>query len=257
MRGVCVRGLEPRPKDKALEKLAQRHKNEQREHGVQQGVPRRPFALLQTALLSRRPIRARLDYGDQVALSEVSHIQHPSRSHEQLLRHDAEPLLHERPELVEVAALRQRDEHAGPAGRLDGDPHCHVGAACPAALRARTPDLSFLPTAPAQRRFADEKIAGAKGCLRCSLPNQAKRPRHMLARRAGRISSIPSRALSTAVHRGAQDFHELRERSLLRYTLKASTEGDALSVIEAMDALCAWLRMEPARRGALTPRPCH
>lgn len=61
----------------------------------------------------------------------------------------------------------------------------------------------------------------------------------MLARaaaRAGRISSIPSRALSTAVHRGAQDFHELRERSLLRYTLKASTEGDALSVIEAMDA---------------------
>lgn len=82
----------------------------------------------------------------------------------------------------------------------------------------------------------------------------------MLARaaaRAGRISSIPSRALSTAVHRGAQDFHELRERSLLRYTLKASTEGDALSVIEAMDALCAWLRMEPARRGALTPRPLH
>jgi len=58
----------------------------------------------------------------------------------------------------------------------------------------------------------------------------------MLARRAGRISSISSRALSTAVHRGAQDFHELRERSLLRYTLKASTEGDALSVIEAMDA---------------------
>lgn len=82
----------------------------------------------------------------------------------------------------------------------------------------------------------------------------------MLARaaaRAGRISSIPSRALSTAVHRGAQDFNELRERSLLRYTLKASTEGDALSVIEAMDALCAWLRMEPARRGALTPRPLH
>lgn len=255
MRGVCVRGLEPRPKDKALEKLAQRHKNEQREHGVQQGVPRRPFALLQTALLSRRPIRARLDYGDQVALSEVSHIQHPSRSHEQLLRHDAEPLLHERPELVEVAALRQRDEHAGPAGRLDGDPHCHVGAACPAALRARTADLLYLRYQRAP--LAGEKSAGARAALFALLAPQAKRPRHMLARRAGRISSIPSRALSTAVHRGAQDFHELRERSLLRYTLKASTEGDALSVIEAMDALCAWLRMEPARRGALTPRPCH
>ena len=82
---------------------------------------------------------------------------------------------------------------------------------------------------------------------------------HMLARaaRAGRISSIPSRALSSAVQRGAQDFHELRERSLLRYTLKASTEGDALSVIDAMDALCAWLRVEPARRDALTPRPRH
>jgi len=81
--------------------------------------------------------------------------------------------------------------------------------------------------------------------------------RSMLARaaRAGRISSIPSRALSSAVQRGAQDFHELRERSLLRYTLKASTEGDALSVIDAMDALCAWLRVEPARRDALTPRP--
>ena len=81
----------------------------------------------------------------------------------------------------------------------------------------------------------------------------------MLARaaRAGRISSIPSRALSSAVQRGAQDFHELRERSLLRYTLKASTEGDALSVIDAMDALCAWLRVEPARRDAPTPRPRH
>ena len=77
------------------------------------------------------------------------------------------------------------------------------------------------------------------------------------AARAGRISSIPSRALSSAVQRGAQDFHELRERSLLRYTLKASTEGDALSVIDAMDALCAWLRVEPARRDALTPRPRH
>lgn len=256
MRGVCVRGLEPRPKDKALEKLAQRHKNEQREHGVQQGVPRRPFALLQTALLSRRPIRARLDYGDQVALSEVSHIQHPSRSHEQLLRHDAEPLLHERPELVEVAALRQRDEHAGPAGRLDGDPHCHVGAACPAALRARTADLLYLRRDQRSAALRMRK-SPARASLFALLAPQAKRPRHMLARRAGRISSIPSRALSTAVHRGAQDFHELRERSLLRYTLKASTEGDALSVIEAMDALCAWLRMEPARRGALTPRPCH
>ena len=72
-----------------------------------------------------------------------------------------------------------------------------------------------------------------------------------------RRSSGTGRALSTAVHRGAQDFHELRERSLLRYTLKASTEGDALSVIDAMDALCAWLRVEPARRDALTPRPRH
>ena len=56
MRGVCVRrGLEPRPKDEALEKLAQRHKNDQSEHGVQQGVPRRPFALLQTVLLACCP----------------------------------------------------------------------------------------------------------------------------------------------------------------------------------------------------------
>ena len=83
MRGVCIRrGLEPRPKDKALEKLAQRHKNEQSEHGVQQGVPRRPFALLQTALLGpRRPIGTALHHGDQVALSEVGRIQHLSRSH--------------------------------------------------------------------------------------------------------------------------------------------------------------------------------
>jgi len=60
-----------------------------------------------------------------------------------------------------------------------------------------------------------------------------------LARRVPRLArAVPSlgpRALSTAVHRGAADFHELRERSLLRYTLKASTEGDATSVMEAMD----------------------
>ena len=38
--------------------------------------------LLQAALLgSRRPIGARLDHADQVALSEVSRVQHPSRSH--------------------------------------------------------------------------------------------------------------------------------------------------------------------------------
>ena len=81
MRGVCVRGgLEPRPKDEALEKLAQRHKNDQSEHGVQQGVPRRPFALLQTALLG--PIGTALHHGDQVALSEVGRIQHLSRSHQ-------------------------------------------------------------------------------------------------------------------------------------------------------------------------------
>ena len=78
----------------------------------------------------------------------------------------------------------------------------------------------------------------------------------MLSRAAHlcRRGSSTSRALSTAVHRGAQDFHELRERSLLGYVIKASTEGDAVSVIEAMDALCARLRMEPARRSPTHPR---
>ena len=53
------------------------------EHGVQQGVPRRPFALLQTALLGPgRPIGTSLHHGDQVALSEVGRVQHLSRSHQ-------------------------------------------------------------------------------------------------------------------------------------------------------------------------------
>jgi catechol O-methyltransferase len=57
----------------------------------------------------------------------------------------------------------------------------------------------------------------------------------LLARRLPGLCRRSAAPLSTAVHRGAQDFHELRERSLLRYTMKASTEGDATSVLNAMD----------------------
>ena len=43
---------------------------------------------------------------------------------------------------------------------------------------------------------------------------------------------------SSALNKGADGavaFHELRERSLLAHTLKAATEGDAASVMHAMD----------------------
>ena len=68
---------------------------------------------------------------------------------------------------------------------------------------------------------------------------------HMLLRRAcssavvARVARVPTlaRALSTQTKKTIQgdDFNELRERSLLRHVINASTEGDPDSVMQAMD----------------------
>lgn len=54
--------------------------------------------------------------------------------------------------------------------------------------------------------------------------------------RSSAVASSSSRRLCGAALRSATvDFHELRERSLLQHTISASSEGDAASVLNAMD----------------------
>jgi len=55
-------------------------------------------------------------------------------------------------------------------------------------------------------------------------------------RGSGAVAAASSRRLCGAALRSSTvDFHELRERSLLQHTINASTEGDAASVLSAMD----------------------
>lgn len=59
---------------------------------------------------------------------------------------------------------------------------------------------------------------------------------HLGRFRCSAVAAASSRRLCGAALRSATgDFHELRERSLLAHTINASTEGDAASVLNAMD----------------------